>query len=171
MSSSTMTETKSKRTSYLPAGPWSRVLYLAPVAIALLWGAVWIVTHAHLARGYVHPLFQSLALAENVAALLLRRRKPVGALAGILVVFMLVDLEPTTLLPVLFALFTVIVVSTQRVTAWAIVVTTLLIIARPFIHGDPVDLVQYGVLHLSAIGAVVGAGLFWRSRQKKMTVH
>ncbi len=166
MSSSTTAEFNSKHTSHLPVGLWNRVLYLAPVAIALLWGAGWIALHAHEARGFTHPLFQSLALAENVTALLLRRRKPVGALAGILVIYMLVDLEPTTLLPLLIALFTVTAVSTRRASVWAIAATTLLVMARPFIHGDPIDLAQYAVLHLSAIGVVVGAGLFWRSRQK-----
>jgi hypothetical protein len=166
MISSTTTESKSKRTSYLPAGLWNRVLYLVPVAIALFWGAGWIATHAALARGYVHPLFQSLALTENVTALLLRRRKPVGALAGIFVVYMLVDLEPTTLLPLLIALFTVTAVSTRRTTAWAIVATTLLVMAMPVVHRDSIDLAQYSVLHLTAIGLTAAAGLYWRARRK-----
>ena len=100
----------------LPQGRWNRVLYLVPVAFVLLYGASWIAIHAHQARGFTHPLFQCLALTENVIALLLRRRKPIGALAGILAVYVFVDLEPTTLLPVLLSLFTVIVVSTRRVT-------------------------------------------------------
>jgi hypothetical protein len=166
MSSSATTKSKLKRTSYLPAGLWNRVLYLAPVVVTLLWGAGWIATHAHLARGFTHPLFQSLALVENVTALLLRRRKPVGALAGILAVYVLVDLEPTTLLPLLIALFMVTAVSSRRVTVWAIVATTLLVMARPFIHADSIDVVQYAGLHLTAIGLAIAAGLYWRSRQK-----
>jgi hypothetical protein len=165
MSSSTDARLKSNRPSYLPAGLWGRVLYLAPVVVALLWGAGWIATHAHLARGYSHPLFQSLALAENVTALLLRRRKPIGALAGILAVYLLVDLDPTTLLPLLLALFTVTAVSTPRLAVWTIAATTLLVMAKPFIHGDAVDLVQYSFLHLTAIGLAAAAGLSWRSRQ------
>ncbi len=89
-----------KRTSILPAGLWNRVLYLVPVVGAVIWGIWWIAAPAFLASGFVHALFQSLALAENVTALLLRRRKPVGALAGILVVYILADLNPTTFPPV-----------------------------------------------------------------------
>jgi hypothetical protein len=127
---------------------------------------LWIAVHAHLARGFTHPLFQSLALAENVVALLLRRRKPIGALAGILVVYMLVDVEPTTLLPVLFALFTVTAASTPRGAAWAIAATTLLVMTRPFIHGDSIDLAQYSLVHLFAVGLTAAAGLYWQIRHR-----
>ncbi len=89
-----------KRISILPVGLSNRVLYLTPIGGALIWGIWWIATHAYLAHGLVHPLFQSLALTENVTALLLRRRKPVGAIAGILVVYVLADLNPTTFPPV-----------------------------------------------------------------------
>jgi hypothetical protein len=165
MSSSTATKSGVKRTSYFPMGLWNRVFYLAPVAVALLWGVGWIAIHAPLARGFTHPLFQSLALAENVIALLLRRRKPLGALAGILAVYVLVDLEPTTLFPLLIALVTVTAVSTRRVAVWAIAATTLLVMARPFIHADSIDVVQYSIVHLTAIGLVAASGLFWRVRQ------
>jgi hypothetical protein len=141
------------------------VVYLAPALVTLLWGTSWIALHAHEARGLVHPLFQSLALVENVSALLLRRRKPIGALAGILAVYVLVDLEPTTLLPVLFALFTVIAVSPRGGMVWAIVATALFVMARPLIHSDAIDLVQYCFVHLMVIGLVAAVGLFWRWRQ------
>jgi hypothetical protein len=170
MTPSTDTRSKLKHTLFgmidLPQGLWNRVFYLAPVAFVLLYGASWIAIHAHQARGYTHPLYQSLALAENVIALLLRRRKPIGALAGILAVYILVDLEPTTLLPVLLSLFTVTTVSTRWVTVWAIVATTLFVMARPFIHGDSIDLLAYSFSHLTAIGLMAAAGLYWRSRQK-----
>ena len=165
MKFSTDTTFRSKRASYLPLGLWNRVLYFAPMAVALLWGASWIALHAHLARGFVHPLFQILALIENETALLLRRRKPVGALAGILAVYIIVDLEPTTLLPVLIALFTGTAASSRRVAVGAIVATTLLVMATPFIHRDSIDLLAYAFWHLTAIGLVAAAGVFWRSRQ------
>jgi hypothetical protein len=165
MQSSTDTIPRSKRVSYLPPGLWNRVLYLAPVVVVAFWGASWIAIHAHLAHGFVHPLFQSLALIETTVALLLRRRKPVGTLVGILAVYTLFDLEPTTLLPALRALFTVAAVSARGVAVWAIVATALLVMATPFIHQDSIDLVVYAVLHLAAIGLVAAAGLYWRSRQ------
>jgi hypothetical protein len=155
-----------KRASYLPAGWWNRVFYLAPVVVALVWGATWITIHAPEARGITHPLFQSLALVETVTALLLRRRKPVGALASILAVYMLVDLEPTTLLPVLIALFTVAEVSARRIAVWAIVATALLVMAMPYIHKDAIDLAQYSVAHLTMIALAAAAGLCWRLRQR-----
>lgn len=166
MTFSTDTRSRLQRTFSLPEGVWNRVFYLAPVAVVLLYGASWIAIHAHQARGYTHPLFQSLALLENVSALLLRRRKPIGALVGILVVYLLVDLEPTTLLPVLLALFTVTAISTRWVTVWAIVATTLVVMAMPFLHKDSIDLLAYCFLHLTAIGLVAAAGLYWQSRQK-----
>lgn len=166
MTSSNDRRSRLKRTFFLPRGLKNRVFYLAPVAFILLYGASWIAIHAHQARGYIHPLFQSLALLENVIALLLRRRKPIGALAGILAVYILVDLEPTTLLPVLLSLFTVTVSSTHWVTVWAIVATALLVIAMPFIHKDSIDLFSYSLLHLTAIGFAAAAGLYWKSRQK-----
>ncbi len=159
-----------KTLSILPAGLWNRVLYLAPVVGALLWDAWWIAAHAYLARGFVHPLFQSLALAENVTALLLRRRKPVRALAGILVVYVLVALDPTTFLPVLIALFSLTVVSAPRVTAWAILATTLLVMATPVIHKESIDLLEFAMMHLTAIGLVTAAGLYWRSRRTVIAV-
>jgi hypothetical protein len=165
MKSTTGAKPRAKSTSYLPSGLWNRVLYLAPVVIVALWGASWIAIHAHLARGFVHPLFQSLAVIEATVALLLRRRKPVGALVGILAVYTLVDLDPTTLLPVLVALFTVAAVSARRIAVWAIVATALLVIATPFIHQDAINLLEYVVLRLAAIGLVAAAGLYWRSRQ------
>ncbi len=169
MKSSTDTKSRLKRTFSLPERLWNRVFYFAPVAFVMLYGASWIAIHAHQARGYVHPLYQSFALIENVIALLLRRRKPIGALAGILVVYVLVDLEPTTFLPVLLSLFTVTAVSTRWVAVWAIVATTLLIMATPFIHKDSIDLLGYSFLHLTAIGLVAAAGLYWRSQQNSIT--
>ncbi len=164
MQSATDRTSRPKRTSYLPAGLWNHVLYLTPVAGALLWGVWWIAAHAYLARGFVHPLFQGLTLAENVTGLLLRRRKPVGALAGILVVYVLVALDPTTFLPVLIALFSVMVVNGRRVTVWAIMATALLVMATPFIHKESINLLEYTVVHLTAIGLVAAAGRYWRSR-------
>ncbi len=165
MQSVTGRTSRSKHASYLPVGLWNRVLYLAPVVGALLWGVWWIAAHAYLARGFVHPLFQCLTLVENVTALFLRRRKPVGALAGILIVYVLVALDPITFLPVLIALFSVTVIGELRVSAWAILATTLLVMATPFIHNESIDLLEFATVHLVAIGLVAAAGLYWRSRQ------
>ncbi len=168
MQSATDRMSRLEHTSYFPVGLWNRVLYLGPVVCVLLWGIWWIATHAYLARGIVHPLFQSLALAENVTGLLLRRRKPVGALAGTLVVYVLVALDPTTFPPVLVALFSVTVVSAPRVTVWAIMATMLLVMATPFIHKEPIDFLEFAMVHLTAIVLVAAAGLYWQSRQMRI---
>ena len=87
---------------------WPRmVLYTAPVVVIALYGALWIALHAGGGRGSTHTFFQSLALAEAVLALLLRRRKPVGAFAGVLVAYALFSLDPLLLPAVLFGLLTV----------------------------------------------------------------
>jgi hypothetical protein len=67
---------------------------VVPIA---LFGAVWIVVHASTGRAGAHTLFQVLALAEGTIALLLRGRKPVGALASIVLVYALADLAAVIL--------------------------------------------------------------------------
>jgi hypothetical protein len=49
------------------------VVHLAPVLLVAVWGVAWIGLHASEQTG-VHTLFQTLALAESVIALLFRRR-------------------------------------------------------------------------------------------------
>jgi hypothetical protein len=78
---------------------WVRAV--VPVLPIAVFGAVWIVLHATAGRRGTHTLFQVLALSEYTIALLLRGRKPVGALAGILVVYALADLDAIMILPVL----------------------------------------------------------------------
>jgi len=92
----------------------SRVLYLAPVMAFAAYGAWWIAAHAGGGRAATHPLWQSLTLAEITVALLLRGRKPAGALAGILAAYLIFDLPWLTLPPMLFALLTVAAVRGPR---------------------------------------------------------
>ena len=73
------------------AARWVRAV--GPVIPVTLFGAVWIAAHAAAGRAGTHTQFQILALAECTIALLLRGRKPVGALAGIVAVY-----APTELL-------------------------------------------------------------------------
>ncbi len=152
----------------LVEGP--RLFDTGPVVLVALYGAVWIALHASQGRGYTHTLFQSLALAENVVALLLRRRKPIGALAGILAVHTLVDLEPTTLLPVLLALLTVVTARERRAVATAtvatVVVVVVVVVAMPYLHGDPVSFIGHSLSHLAAVAFAVTLGSYLRARQQ-----
>ena len=107
-----------------------------PVIVVVLLGGTWIAVHASAGRGQVHTVFQVLALAESAVALLLRRRKPVGALAGILVVYLLVDLDTILILPLLLALLTVAEMRGARTTAVACLLTAVTVVAMPLLHGD-----------------------------------
>jgi hypothetical protein len=145
---------------------WDRVLYLAPVGLVAVVGLLWILTHAEAGRGQTHTLFQLLALAENVAALLLRRRKPVGALASILAVYLLVDLQPVTALPVLVALLTVAKVGSRRTVGLAGAATALIVVTMPYLHGDH-PTVAAGLIDALAVGCTVTAGRNLRGRSAR----
>jgi Sec-independent protein secretion pathway component TatC len=103
---------------------------------------------------------QALALGENTIALLMRRRKPVGALAGILAVYALVDLDTVTILPVSLALLTVAELRERRTVA----VAAAVVVAMPFVHGDAVNLAANTLPHVLAVGLAVGVGSWLRAR-------
>ena len=142
-----------------------RMLFAAPVAAIAVCGALWIALHANGGRGSPHTFFQSLALAETMLALLLRRRKPTGALAGILAVYLLFALDPLLLPAVLFALFTVAAVRDHRTTAIAAATTAAALAVMPYLRGDPVSFTGYSLPRLAAACAVVAAGAYLRARR------
>jgi len=139
--------------------PWL-VPYAALVVVFALYGALWIALHAGGGRGSTHTLFQSLALAEATLALLMRRRKPVGALAGILAVYALFSLDSLLLPAVLFALLTVATERDKRTAAVAIAVW-------PDIGRHAVSFVGYSLPRLAAAGAAVAAGMYLRERRNR----
>jgi hypothetical protein len=98
---------------------------LAPVLLVAAWGGAWIGFHAS-PHAYVHSLFQTLALAESVIALLLRGRKPFGALVGILIAYLAFQLDPLLLPPLLIALFTVATLTERRTVLLATAAATTL---------------------------------------------
>jgi len=112
----------------------ARTLYLAPVVVNATYGALWIAAHAGGGRTTTHILWQSLTLTEITVALLMRRRKPVGALAGILAAYMIFQLPWLTLPPMLFALLTVAATRDRRTAAFAAAVAAV-IVAVPFLLG------------------------------------
>jgi hypothetical protein len=141
------------------------VAYEAPVVVIALYGAIWIALHAGGGRGSTHTFFQSLALAETVVALLLRRRKPVGALAGILAVYLVFALDPLLLPAVLFALLTVAAGRDRRTAAVTGAVTAAALAASPYIHGDAASFAGYSLPRLAAAGGAVAAGMYLRARR------
>ena len=141
------------------------MLFAAPVAAIAVYGALWIALHAKGGRGSPHTFFQSLALAETMLALLLRRREPTGAPAGILAVYLLFALDPLLLPAVLFALFTVAAVRDHRTTAIAAATTAAALAVMPYLRGDPVSFTGYSLPRLAAACAVVAAGAYLRARR------
>src|SRR5215469_9208992 len=130
---------------------WDRtVLYVAPVAAIALYGALWIALHTGGGRNSTHTSFQSLALAESVVALLLRRRKPVGALAGILAAYMLFSLDPLLLPAVLLALLNVAMMRDRRTAALAAAATAAATAVWPDIRGHAVSFAGYSLPRLAA---------------------
>ena len=139
-----------------------------PVIVVMLLGGTWIAVHASAGRGQVHTVFQVLALAESAVALLLRRRKPVGALAGILVAYLLVDLDTILILPLLLALLTVAEMRGARTTAVACLLTAVTVVAMPLLHGDRTQpgLLAGPVPHLLGVGLAVAVGAWLRARRQ-----
>jgi hypothetical protein len=143
--------------------PWAELI--VPVVLIMTLGGIWIGMHAAGGRGATHTIFQILALCENGIALLLRRRKPVGALASILVVYALVDLDTITILAVLLALLTVAELRGRRTVIAATVATAAVVVAMPYLHGDAVSLTGRALPHLVAVAFSVALGLWLRTRR------
>ena len=151
---------------------WPRmVLYAVPVVAIAVYGAVWIALHAGGGRGFTHTLFQSLALAETVVALSLRRRKPVGALAGIVAVYLVFALDPLLLPTVLFALLTVAMERDQRTAALAAAATAAATAACPYIGGRGGSFDGYVLPRLAAFGIAVAVGTYLRVRRDRRAVN
>jgi hypothetical protein len=146
--------------------PW---IHLAPVILVTGYGASWIALHASAGRGQVHTLLQALALAENAAALLLRRRKPTGALLSILAIYLLVDLEPTTLPPLLLALLTVADRGARRRVIAATTLTCAVVLGMPYLHSEAINPAGYAIAHLTAVGVAAAIGLDLRNRRVTAT--
>jgi hypothetical protein len=144
---------KSSRTRY--------AVHVAPALVAA-WGVAWIAFHAS-QRAYVHSLFQTLALAESVIALLLRGRKPVGSLLGILVAYLAFQLDPLLLPPLLIALFTAATVSERQAVLFAIAATATTVATLPLTGRASTDLAGYLVPRLLAVAAAATIGLWART--------
>jgi hypothetical protein len=136
------------------------------VAVIALYGALWIALHTGSGRASAHTLWQSLALTETLVALLLRHRKPAGALAGILAAYLILDLDPLLLPGVLVALFTVAATRHRTTLVLAATATAVVIAAIPYLHGDPVSLPGYLLPRLAAAVTAVAAGTWLHARRE-----
>jgi FtsH-binding integral membrane protein len=134
---------------------------LGPVLLVAAWGVAWIAVHAS-QQDSLHSLFQTLALAESVVALLLRRRKPVDALAGILAAYFVFELDPLLLPPLLIALVDVAALVKRRTALLASAVTAATVVALPLTGRASVDLAAL-VPRLLGVAAATTIGL-WAQR-------
>jgi hypothetical protein len=113
----------------------SRALFLIPVIASVAVGVTWIALNAGGARGPAHTVWQSLVVTETAVALLLRRNKPVGALAGTVAAYVLFQLYVITLLPIAASLYTVTRLRGRRVAIPAAVVTVVVVALTPLLYG------------------------------------
>jgi hypothetical protein len=143
-------------------------VHLAPVLLVAAWGVAWIAFHAS-QRAYAHMLFQTLALAESVIALLMRRRKPVGALVGILIAYLAFQLDPRLLPPLLIALFTVATSTERRTVLLATAATATAVVALPVTGRASVDLAGYLLPRLLAVAPAAAIGLWAQTHIAKKT--
>jgi hypothetical protein len=143
-------------------------IHLAPVLLVAAWGAAWIASQAS-QQAYVHTLFQTLALAESVVALLLRRRKPVGALLGILIAYLAFQLDPLLLPALSIAVFTVATMTERRTVLLATVATATTVAALPVTGRASVDLAGYLSPRLLAVAAAAALGLRARTHTARET--
>ena len=142
---------------------WVRAV--GPVLPIALLGAAWIVLHASAGRAGAHTLFQSLALAEGTIALLLRDRKPLAALASILVMYLMADLGTILILPVLLAVATVADGRGRRTAAAATLIAASVVVAMPLLHGDQVSILAGTLPHLAAVIVAAGLGAWVRAHR------
>jgi len=148
----------------------STAVHVAPALLVAAWGATWIATHSSGRGGSsVHTLFQTVALAESVAALLLRRRKPVGALVGILVAYFLFQLDPLLLPAILLALLNVALVKERPTALVAAAASAAAAVVVPFTGRASVDLASNLLPRLLAVAAAATLGLWERTRTPKET--
>lgn len=133
------------------------VVYAGPVVLTVILGGIWIAVNAHSGRGQAHTAWQVAVLAENAVALMLRRRKPVGSLAGILLVYVLFRLYAITLLPALVAIFTVARMGSYRIALAAAGISAAILAVFPYLHDSHLNvLAGAGIVAATGCSAVAG---------------
>jgi len=130
-----------------------------------MFGAVWIVLHAEAGRAGTHTLFQALAMAECTIALLLRGRKPLGALASILVMYGVTGLDTLLIMPVMFAVATVADGRERRTATLATLISALVVVVVPLLRGDKAGILTDTMPYLAAVIVAAGLGAWVRAHR------
>ncbi len=129
-----------------------------PVALIVIAGALTIALKATQSPRSSHAYWLTFVLAESAVALLLRKRHPTVALAGVLAAYLIFDFPAISAAPVLVALFTVAIVNSAAKTEAAAAVTApLAIVATPLPQRGLANIAPPAFM-LAAIVAVAGLG-------------
>jgi len=137
------------------SSPWA--LDAIPAALLVIVGAFAITFSAGGGTRSTHLFWLSLVLAENAFALLLRRRHPVAALAGVLATYFVFDFPPIALPALVVAMSTIAASGKRRVIGRAGAISALVVVAVPLLHRDSLPL--HAGLALAALGS--GLALGW----------
>ncbi len=133
-----------------------------PVMLVALVGAVAIVASGDGRRSSVHLVWLTAALAETSLALAYRARKPIGSLAAVLVVYVIVDKVATTTAPVLFALLTVVLLASGRSAAVACGATLAAVVLTPLLHSDAIHPVELFAVSVIPVLIAIALGTWLR---------
>jgi hypothetical protein len=140
----------------------NRLINLAPVAAVALIGLVAVtLTTSNASHRGGHPIWLALVLTETTVAMLLRRRHPVGALAGVLVASLLFDVLSLVVAPALLALFTVAQRRSRATAVAAGALTAAVLVLTPAVHGDSTRPMLVALL-VAAAALATAAGDHWR---------
>jgi hypothetical protein len=132
---------------------------LAPVAAVLAIGVPVIAFEGFSGRAGAHAFWMSIVLLESTAALLFRRRHPMGALAAILTGYLAFDFLGTVAAPMFVALFTVAMTSEPRRAAAVTGCALAVVLGTPLLHGDSstAPLTIFAALALLAVAVLAQA--------------
>lgn len=140
------------------------VFEVAPVVVVLLDG-IFMLVRADPAG--VGPVLLGPALIADAAALALSGRAPIAVLVFTLAVALVVGVEPTVLLPPLFALLAVGRHRERRVVVGALLLSMVVVtLSRP-LHGLSIELPSL-IPQWVAIGLAVAVGLYVRARAEQL---
>ena len=142
------------------------LLDYGPVAFIALVGTIAIFVN----EGNPEPRYRlGLWLVINLTALLYRRRAPLLTLAVTLAIALGVGYGPVVVLPVLLALFTVAEYRDRSTVIAAAIVSAVVVIASPAVHGHVLDQLPQYLGRIVPIGLAVAAGLYIRARADYVT--
>jgi hypothetical protein len=136
-----------------------KVVDVAPVVAVVVVGALLIAFDSGAGLRGAHKIWLSIVLAESAVALLIRRRHPVGALAGVLATFVLFDAPAVSLLPLLVAFFTVVSSHRRRTGVAAAAVCVAAVVATALLHDGGFNVGHQGLGPLTALALAYLTGL------------